>query len=291
MAEHPWCAVVVTYHPEATVAAHLRSLRSQCPNLLVVDNGSEAAALKVLAAVCGELGITLLQNIRNLGIATALNQGIRWARDIGATFIFFFDQDSAMPEHFCNTMLACFEQHSASHDLGILVPRYVDQRDGTVLYPPGTPGGELNAATTSGSLTPMHVFDRIGEFAEELFIDGVDYEFSLRARAHGLSIRECAAAMLLHNPGATTTYRLLGLTTFRSSNYSPARRYFQTRNRLWVTRRYWRTFPSFCLWQLWVGLKDFAKTAIAEEDRRRKLRFFWRGLLDGLRGHSGRLPE
>ena len=291
MSEHVWCAVVVTYDPDAAVAARLRSLRAQGNALLVVDNGSAPEALKTIKSACEELGVSLLGNPRNLGIAAALNQGIQWARSIGANSVFFFDQDSAVPERFCATMLGCLAEVSNTAPVAVLVPRYVDERDGMVLYPPGSPGGALAAATTSGSLTPLHVFDQVGEFAEELFIDGVDYEFSLRVRAHGMTIRECAEATLLHNPGATTTHRVLRLFTFRSSNYSPARRYFQTRNRILVTRRYGRKFPGFCLWQLWVGLKDFAKTAIAEEGRGRKLRFFWRGMLDGLRGRSGPLPE
>lgn len=281
----------MTYRPEASVYANLCRLRAQAHAILVVDNGSTPAEVAGLRHLCAEQQIGLLENASNLGIAAALNQGIRWARAHHASFIFFFDQDSSIPDGFVDTMLACFEKTSETEPLAILVPRYIEERTGRVLYPPGAPGGELNAATTSGSLTPMDVFNSIGEFAEELFIDGVDYEFSLRVREHGMSIRECAEATLLHNPGETTTHRVLGFVNFRTSNYSPARRYYQTRNRIWVTRRYWRKFPSFCLWQLWVGLKDFAKTAVVEEDRSRKLRYFWRGLLDGLRGRSGPLRD
>ena len=291
MAERALCAVVVTYNPDLEVGVNLRALRSQIGAIVVVDNGSAHDKLLTLRAVCGELEFSLLENGVNLGIATALNQGVRWAREQHASYVFFLDQDSMVPPGFVATMLACFAQSSTPEQIGVLVPRYVDQHNGNVLCPPGSRGNELDAATTSGSLTPMCVFDCVGEFAEELFIDYVDYEFSLRVRAQGLSIRECAEATLLHNPGKTTTHRILGLITFRSSNYSPARRYFQTRNRIWVTRRYWNKFPAFCLWQLWVGLKDFAKVALAEGERGPKLRYFWRGLLDGLRGRTGPLPD
>jgi rhamnosyltransferase len=187
-------------------------------------------------------------------------------------------------------MLACATSSYWGDRLAIVVPRYLDSRFGSVLEPPGEANGELQAATTSGSLTPMSVFETAGLFAEELFIDGVDYEYSLRVRARGLVIAECREAVLLHSPGTPTYHRILG-SRFQTANYSPVRRYYQERNKIWVTRRYWRRFLSFCMRQFSISIKDLIKIVLVEQDRGRKCRFFFRGISDGLRGRTGKLRQ
>jgi rhamnosyltransferase len=280
-------SVVVTYHPDPEVLASLTALRAQLNHLIVVDNGSTPAELERVRAAAASLGFHLLENGENLGIATALNQGVRQAKALGAAWVFLFDQDSAVTPGYIATMLAAFA--AAPADLGILVPRYVDRRFGVVLPPPVLHGTQLAAATTSGSLTPTAVFARAGLFADELFIDGVDYEFSLRVRSLGYTIAECPAATLLHAAGDPTYHRFLGSRPFQAANYSPIRRYYQERNKLLIARRYLPRFASFLLSQFVISAKDLIKILIAEPGKRAKLAFFFRGWRDGLRNRSGKL--
>ena len=278
------CGVVVTYFPDAEVMANLCALRLQLRRVVVVDNGSPAESFAGIRAA----GFAVIENETNMGIATALNQGIRWAREQGCEWVFLFDQDSRVTEGYVGRMLAGFEGSEFGDRLGILVPRYVDRRFGSVLKAPRGKGVGLEAATTSGSLTPMRVFEAAGLFAEELFIDGVDYEFSLRVRRLGFAIDECVKAELLHSPGTPQYHTMLG-KRFQVANYSPVRRYYQERNKIWVAKRYWRDFLGFCLGQFLISAKDLLKIVLVEEDKARKCRFFLRGVRDGLRGRTGRL--
>ncbi len=281
-------AVVVTYHPDADVMENLRILREQVAPIVVVDNGSDGEELRKLRATAEILGLQVMENGENLGIARALNRGVRHLRDAGCGYVFLFDQDSTVTPGYVETMCSCFAGSPDAGSLGILVPRYVDRRFGSVLAPPADGRGHLEAATTSGSLMPVELFAAAGFFADELFIDGVDYEYSLRVRRLGYVIDECSAAELLHSPGTPTLHRWLGGKPFQAANYSPIRRYYQERNKIWVAKRYWRNFPGFCAKQFLTSAKDLLKIVLVEQDKVRKVRFFFRGVRDGLLGRTGK---
>jgi len=278
------CAIVVTYHPDDTVVLNLAAIRKQIDMLIVVDNGSREQDLEGLVQPSDEC----ILNEENFGIARALNQGIERANLLGAEWIFLFDQDSCATEGMVDAMLEEFERSVWGERLGILVPRYRDRRLLSDIPPDRTRIG-LHAAMTSGSLLRSRTFAEHGMFVDDLFIDAVDYEFSLRLRRAGLVLEQCDSAVLLHSPGDPEVHRFGGRKIFLTANYSPVRRYYQERNKVWVARRYFRDFPFFCTRLFFFGSKDLIKIILGEHNKRIKLRFFLRGTLDGLRERMGRL--
>ena len=213
MPNHGTMAVVVTYFPDADVVSNLAALMAQVEHVIVVDNGSPAASLEALRRVAVSPAVTLLENGANLGIATALNRGVELARSRGAEYILLFDQDSTVTEGFTDTLLHAFRTSPWGERLGILVPLYRDKRLGTPLPANTVRSGGLEAAMTSGSLLRASTFAQHGVFRDELFIDAVDYEYSLRLRRAGLVIDECPEAVLLHSPGEPVVHRLRGPET------------------------------------------------------------------------------
>ena len=157
------CAVVVTYHPDAAVEQNLHLLRSQVSGLAVVDNGSGPERLAALRTAAADV-FTLLENGRNLGIAAALNRGVRWAQAQGFRWVILFDQDSRVTPGFVATLERCFQAESARAKIAIVNPLYRDSRSGEIIPSPKTVGGGLEQATTSGSLMPMAVFEELGFF-------------------------------------------------------------------------------------------------------------------------------
>lgn len=284
-------AVAVTYHPDAVVVENLCTLRPQVRHLIVVDNGSSGAELAPVRLAARSQDLELIENGKNLGIAAALNLGIQKARLLGAEWVLLFDQDSRVMDGFVDTMIRFFLSNPWGERLAIANPRYVDFRFGTPLPQHREVHGELESATTSGSLSPMRIFDETGGFAEELFIDGVDYEYSLRLREKGYVVATCADAVLLHSPGDPTPHDFLFWKSFQASNYAPIRRYYQERNKIWNCKRYGRRFPNFFRNQFTISLKDLVKIMLVEKNSWPKLRFFMRGIADGLRGRMGKLDE
>jgi rhamnosyltransferase len=282
------CAVVVTFHPDEDVLENLYKLRDQVDGLVVVDNGSSPQSIALLRRASSEIQFELIENGENLGIATALNIGIRWVERNDYHWVILFDQDSAVTDGFIATMIHAYETHPQSDRLGILVPRYVDKRSGNRIPAPLTRKGEIEIATTSGSLMLVSSFLAHGLFVDDLFIDSVDYEYSLRLRSDGYLLEECQEAVLLHSPGTPKIHRFFGIYLFQTSNYSPIRRYYQERNKIWVARKYWRKCPDSCLKLFSFSLNALVKIILAENQKWDKCYSFSMGIVDGFRGRMGR---
>jgi rhamnosyltransferase len=285
------CAVVVTFHPDSDVLENLSNLHQQVHRVVVVDNGSSLESITPIRAASSRIGFHLIENGENLGIATALNIGIRHAQSVGAEWVLLFDQDSTVTPGFTEAMLRGFASSRWGKQLGILVPRYVDKRLGATIPGISIEDGGLEAAMTSGSLLPVSVFRDHGFFEDALFIDGVDYEYSLRLRRRGLHIEEYTDAVLLHSPGAPRVHSFRGQYLFQTHNYSPVRRYYQERNKIWVTRRYWAKFPFFCVKLFYFSIKDYFKILFAEDNKWEKLRACFYGVADGVRERMGRKDQ
>jgi len=120
------CAVIVTYHPSAKMVEHLRNVFAQVQALVVVDNGSSLDELEPLRLEIRTLGFQLIENGENLGVAEALNQGVRWAKSKGYPWIILFDQDSAITDKFIDQMFAAWRTHPDCERVASIHPRYVD---------------------------------------------------------------------------------------------------------------------------------------------------------------------
>ena len=85
---------------------------------------------------------------------------------------------------------------------------------------------------TSGSFIPMSVLDDVGLMREELFIDFVDIEWCLRARAKGYEIVSFPQVEIAHHLGDSSV-------SFMGTHYpihSPLRMYYYFRNAMYLYR-------------------------------------------------------
>jgi rhamnosyltransferase len=140
---------------------------------------------------------------------------------------------------------------------------------------------------TSGALMPAWIFYRIGYFASEYFIDEVDTEYCLRIRAAGYILADSRDAVLVHWVGRSKYASLLGFR-FRPSHHNAVRRYYMSRNRIAVFRKYISIFPAWVLQAMYAAAKDTVKTMVGEEDRARKFRSILLGTWDGFTGRMGK---
>jgi rhamnosyltransferase len=284
------CAVIITFRPNAEALANLAKVRPQVQDLVVVDNGSSAEALDPFREASGDLHFTLIENGENLGIAAALNIGVAWAKSQRYPFIVLFDQDSTITSGFIHNMLATYCDFPHRDRLAIVTPSQIEKSTGRARLFETLPDGGPLVAITSGSLMPTRIFDICGFFEEDLIIDCVDHEYCLRARSRGYTLAQSAHAVLRVSVGAVREYRFLGLS-FNATHHSAPRRYYITRNRLVLIRRYWRQHPRWC----YGTFKDIVKNSLAacavEEQPISKLVNTLRGTLDALRGRMGKVVE
>jgi rhamnosyltransferase len=281
------CAVVVTYHPAQRMMENLRRVCAQVQAMVVVDNGSSFQELSLLRDVQRDLGFELITNGENLGIAEALNQGIRRAKDNGYSWVILFDQDSSVPDGFVSQMFESWSSHTERERVAAVHPKYRDPKTGLEgLVRRAKDGGPITSMT-SGALMPTWVFDKIGWFASEYFIDCVDTEYCFRIRASGYLIADSATAELPHAPGSSQVRTILGFS-FRSTHHSTMRRYYMSRNRIAVFRKYVVTFPRWASLSMYDSLRETVKCVLGEPDRSVKFRRFLLGTWDGLVGRMGK---
>lgn len=290
-------AVVSLFNPDEGVLDNAAALLSQVDRVIVVDDGSTQDPARVLAEL-ETMGCTAVRLKENSGIAAALNAGITEA--LAATpkpdFILTMDQDSQLQDGYVQALLdAAAAARVSGVRVGMVAPgsvRGLPVRRGPVLHGVQLGGEPIQ----SGLLVPVPVIERIGPFKDSLFIDGVDSEYFLRCRSHGLSTVLAAGASLDHALGTKTAASVLGKTVSIGGNALQIRTaaawryYYIFRNRVLLAKQYGRKYP---LWALKGFLSDYRHLAIVSllaHGRLARLANAAAGVADGLRGASGRRP-
>ncbi len=283
------CAVVVTFNPGEKLLENITALHPQVKEVVVVDNASSPTSL-VHVQEAQKCGAKVFYNEENLGIAAALNIGVNYTLEQGYTWIATFDQDSKPPPGFVERLLETYNIHPNKERTAILSPIYRDEATGTVFRhgeQNNEPLQEIVSTMTSGNLVKADALAKTGLFEEDLFIDYVDHEFCLRCRKKGFGVLESRAAILNHNLGETQKYKRWGLT-FHATNHSPLRRYYNSRNRLVVYRRYFTSETRWVLRDMLGFLKEVSKIILVEQSKREKLEAVGQGLWHGLVGKMGK---
>ena len=288
------CAVVVTFHPDRDELLDLvESVGPQVQAVVVVDNDSHPDLITGV-----EQSATLLPQTSNLGLATAQNIGIDWARNQGHTHVLLLDHDSAPDEGMVPELVR------VSADLGrqgrkvaAVGPTFQDPRDpreapfvrigfplSHKIWCEGAPTVPCDFLIASGALIPLAVLDDVGDMDDGLFIDNVDLEWSFRARDRGYELHGVCSATMRHRLGGDRKEIVFGALV--TVIHPPARLYYIMRNRTLLYRM--RTTPRIWIAQdiLRVPLKFLIFAALVGP-RRRNASMMLRGLRDGLLGRRG----
>jgi rhamnosyltransferase len=285
-------AVVVTFNPDAGLPARVARIAAQADRVVVVDNASDVASLAALNALTHLSNIEVIRNATNRGVATALNQGVALATAGHCGWVWLFDQDSIPHDGMLAALRAVYANVPAPASVAIVGTDVANQRawSGTDSVWKGSPLWiERKSVITSGSLVPIAVLRRLGPFRDDFFIDHVDTEYCLRARAHGLKVLALRQTLMEHAIGAPSTHRI-GTRGTSTSNHSASRRYYMTRNLSVVVRSYSGADPSWAVSAIATWAKSTILMLAYERDRIAKLRATLRGLVEGwrMRPHSRR---
>lgn len=277
-------AVVVLYFPDHDVFDNIMSYYNQVDIVILVDNSDPAAdALK--QAFFDDSKVISITNGNNLGIAVALNQGAREALAHGCSFLLTMDQDSRATPNMVHTLKDLFFTRNI-HDLAIVAPFHLTPI--SVAPDSSMPSYvELESVWTSGNLLLLSVFETVGPFEEQLFIDFVDHEYCLRLKRLGYHIVQSNRAVLYHTIGNNLRAINLLPTPIVISNHSSLRRYYIMRNRLWVTARY----PEFKRF-VWIDrrriIAEMITILLFEDHKIDKFKMIFRGYKDYINGRMGK---
>lgn len=228
-------AVIVLYHPDKPLA----DLKGEVDEVMIVDN-----------------------TLNNIGVAAALNLGLKRAIDQGYDWLLTMDQDSVFEEsgfkELKNLAFSCKE------NIAIVSPFHFIKKT-----PKKTSIEEVTITMTSGNLLRVSAAKKAGLFEEKLFIDSVDNEYCLRLQKHGYKIIRANSVILHHQLGKPGPFNIV--------THNAERRYYITRNMLYVMKKY---FPKLFFFGSKELIKSFLLILIMEDNKTNKLKSMYRGIMD-----------
>jgi rhamnosyltransferase len=283
------CAVVVAFHPDDGLETRVAGIAAQVDRVVIVDNRSSAERTRVLDRLAERKDVHLIRNAENLGVATALNEGMSWARERGYAWAFLFDQDSVLEEGALDTLAEVLSGFGGADATAVLGCNYLDVHAGRLRYPDERAAGfswrERKTVITSGSLVSVGAYGAIGPFRDAFFIDHVDDEYCLRARRKGYRVLSTCKPVMLHSVGASTLHRLLWKRT-GVTNHPAFRRYYMTRNHIILIREYCTVEPRWVYDTAYSRMKSLVLLCLFEKQRPEKLRNMLKGFVHGVFGKT-----
>lgn len=275
------CAIgIVTYQPDISrLAENLQAAlaSTMASRVMVYDNHSDnIAAIRELTVTDNRC--LLMENEKNQGISHALNALCKKAFDEGYIWVLTLDQDSVIPEG----LLEEYSRYTDLEGIGIICPGIIDRNMGRE-YTRQTSGTEyIHQCITAGNLVSLKAWQKAGGYTEELFIDGVDFDFCMKMGEAGFKILRTNNVCLLQEVGHGRMIPLLFHHQMSILNHPPMRLYYIARNYLYIGRRYHQRWH----WTLEVAKRMFI-VACFEDNRIEKLRAMFLGIRHYCQNHMG----
>jgi rhamnosyltransferase len=284
------CAIVVTYCIGARIFDCINSVIGQVGAIIIVDNGSGNDTLAALQLLGARPQIRVIYNPTNLGIAAALNQGVRCAVQQGYRWVLTMDHDSEATPGMVEKLLHAY--NTLGKQIGIVAASPFDTNTRMFQRADIDPAVQYvftKAVISSGSLIDITVFHKIGFFNEALFIYYVDDDFCLRVFRSGLKIVLCCEALLLHREGSKVI-KYFGRWRLIYDRQVKEAKYYIARNGVYLALKYPRD-TLFGYRHLRRMAADFVKILLYDECPLPKAGYLLKGLWDGIRGRYGGLDS
>jgi rhamnosyltransferase len=281
-------AVATAYHPDERLVAVVQSALETCAAVVVVDNtpGTDPTVTEKLS----DPRVTVLRSGANLGLAAALNLGLRELPE-DAEAVLLLDQDSVLPRDVVTALAGYLDDPT----IGIAAPTPWDAEHDSSYDSLAALRADVADRTdviTSGMLVRRSALDRVGGFREDFFVDFVDIDFCLRLRRCGLRIVQDQRLKLPHSLGDRRAHRL-GPLRVQVVHYPAWRLYWIARGASTLLRENLRRDPAWSVKAVLFLASWTWRTAAFEDSRAVHVIALLRGTRDGLLGRlSPRyLPE
>ena len=285
------CAVIVTFHPDKAFADLIQNAREQFPLVIVIDNDSPPETIRMLRGFAHFPQVSLVENQVNLGLATALNQGVDLALKLGFKWFVTLDQDTKIADDLLATLILVYEKNGEGRVM-IGSNYWNEHSQKYFIRCDGSAGGfrERKTLISSGSLISAAMVADIGLFRDDYFIDSVDHEFCLRARKHGWRILISCKPVLFQRIGSRIENDNW-LRKFMAFNHSPVRKYFISRNTVATVKIYLYREPSWCVRQGLRLMYEFVSILLFENSKMKKSTAFIVGMIHGVLGKMGPIEK
>jgi rhamnosyltransferase len=268
-----FAAVVVLYNPNESIITNISSYIDTVRCVYIIDN-SDSSNEAIFSDVAFQNKVKYIFNNGNKGIATALNIGCQLAIEHGMQWALTMDQDSNFLNF--NEKIISFVLNG-DVKVALYYPNYIIE--GQVYDKYIKENNEPIVVMTSGNLIDLKVYTELGGFEDQLFIDYVDIDYCLKLKKQGYKIANLPGANLNHELGQSehkTFFSFKGIVT----NHSSLRRYYITRNRLYVRKKYRSISKVFYKTETKVFINDLLKIILFEKDKVAKFKSIIKGYSD-----------
>ncbi|ADL50382.1 glycosyltransferase family 2 protein [Clostridium cellulovorans] len=279
-------AVVVLYNPTNNILDNIKSYINEVEILYAIDN-SDKENRKLIGEIKNIEKVKYISLNGNRGIAKALNVGAEAALEQGFSWLLTMDQDSKASDKMV-TRLYDFIASDKVENIGIVAPF-----PGSRLKPVPETDKEyerMDVVMTSGNLLSLEGYKKTGSFKDDFFIDYVDSEYCLRLRDNGYEIVQVNTIILDHNLGDIKRNGF-GPFKFTTTNHSAFRRYYITRNRMWMWDKYKDKYENYISYDRNCFYKETIKIVLGEKDKLKKLKNIYRGYRDYKKNVLGKMSS
>tara|TARA_R110001583_G_scaffold194666_2_gene366183 strand:+ start:4785 stop:5633 length:849 start_codon:yes stop_codon:yes gene_type:complete len=273
--------VVIVYNPGEMLINNISSYACYLDKLIIWMNSSLSSCLVKDLADKYKDKLILLGDGENKGLSFALNSSAKVAEDNGAQWLLTMDQDS-----YFSGEVGVFFDRVADHDqsgVAVVCPRHV-----TSAYAfENDRARNVPWVMTSGNLVSLSVFDEIGGFDPDFFIDGIDIDFCLKAVAANKTIIIDERACLIHELGEKTVWSFWFIR-YQYVSHSPVRYYYIFRNYLVIMSRNY-CHARFKRFLIIILVKQLVKSFMFEPRRFSSAMYICRGVFDFINKNKGKV--
>lgn len=264
-------AVVIWFNPARGMIENIRSYSKYVFRTIIVDNSTGDNS----TFVEGEVDIEYVPLRKNFGIAAALNIAYKRAEALESDWVLTMDQDSSFADMDIKYFLRPNADHFREPGVAVFAPNF-----------DGLPTRDLidcNIVITSGSLVNLEAHKNNSGYNEALFIDQVDFEYCCRLKKLGYRILMVGHIPMSHTVGSPLTRKRFG-RVFVSYNHNADRKYYKTRNTLYMRHHFGGKSTDK---HLRIIFMDIVNIILIEQDKFNKLKSMLKGCLDFFRGRMG----
>lgn len=270
-------AAVILYHPDETLWDNILTYIDHVGALLIYDNTPDDNA-KTLFEKSPK--IRYYWDGENEGIAKRLNTAIEYCKKEGFEYLLTMDQDSSFESGDMNKYISRIENLKLP-DVGMYgILHHTSQCSNKI--------NEFNVnqlLITSGSIIPVNAISILGNFNENLFIDGVDTEFCLRIFEKGFKTILFQDITLKHQLGSTLRRITPSLKYRDRTIHTPFRVYYITRNFFYLRKKYRNQLPYL---RYSIFLNELKNGILYGNERLKFLSCFMAGYLDYRNNNMGK---
>lgn len=263
------CPVIVTFEPDEKLYDNVLSLKDQAKRCVIIDNGTTGKTAKVILENISKDGANeIIKLDQNYGISYALNKGLAYCHTNGYKLILTMDQDTVLKTGCVKELLkAINEKHANS--VGINFDNRI------------TADKEVEFLITSGNLVEVEALLNVNGYDDNLFIDSVDFDISLRLIDAGYKLVKVAEAKAVHKIGEPEReLNFFNLFTYKYYTHSANRYYYIARNHFYIIKKYKEKHKLFAVKKMILFIYDLARIFLFDNDKKAKFAAIKNGYKD-----------